>query len=99
MGFSVLLAEYQRLAILGLLLEDTEAYTLNESMLHDCMGMLGIKCSLDTIRTQLSWLQEQGLITLDETLGFYVATLTSRGYDVASGNSSVPGVKRQRPKG
>ncbi|MDD2367350.1 MAG: ArsR family transcriptional regulator [Desulfuromonadaceae bacterium] len=99
MGFNELLAENQRLAMLKLLQEDTGAYTLNESMLHDCMGLLGIKCSRDVIRTQLAWLQEQGLITLDETLGFYVATLTSRGFDVAVGNSSAPGVKRPRPRG
>jgi len=97
--FSDLYAQDQRLAILRILEQDTTAYTVNESMLQDCMGRLGHKCSRDCVRTLLAWLKEQGLVTIEESLGFYVATLTSRGLDVAQGIATAPGVKRPRPKG
>lgn len=97
MSFSDLYTQDQRLALLRILEQDP-VYTLNESMLQDCMGRLGHKCSRDCVRTQLAWLKEQGLVTIDETLGFYVATLTARGLDVAQGTATVPGVKRPRPK-
>ena len=98
MNFSDLYAQDQRLALLRILEQDTAAYTLNESMLQDCMGQVGHKCSRDCVRTHLAWLKEQGLVTIDDNLGFYVATLTSRGVDVAQGTATAPGVKRPRPR-
>ncbi|MBE2888960.1 ArsR family transcriptional regulator [Geobacter anodireducens] len=97
MSFADLYEEDQRLVILRLLEQDTD-YTLNESMLQDCMARLGHKCSRDCVRTRLAWLKEQGLVTIAEPIGFFVATLTSRGLDVAQGVATCPGVKRPRPK-
>ena len=60
--------------------------------------MFGHRLSRDKVRTQLSWLQEQGLVTLVDRAGCQIATLTTRGLDVATGNTTVPGVKRPRPR-
>ena len=97
MNFGDLQNEDQRLAILELLAQDRGGYTLNESMLQSGMGYVGHKCSRDCIRTHLFWLGEQCLVTLDERPGFYVATLTARGLDCATGAAVVPGVKRPAP--
>ncbi|MRR33167.1 hypothetical protein EG829_00505 [bacterium] len=87
-----------RLSILrGLSLEE-HGYTLNESILHDIVRRYGLKCSRDCIRTQLAWLREQGLVTLEQVSdSCIIATLTGRGLDVANGEATVPGVKRPSP--
>ncbi|HIE1992208.1 TPA: ArsR family transcriptional regulator, partial [Klebsiella oxytoca] len=53
----------------------------------------------DTVRTHLAWLSEQGLVSLTDVSGCYVAEITGRGDDVASGLATVPGVKKPRARG
>ncbi len=93
--FGDLQAAHQRLTILRLL-EKVENYTLNDSMIQDLMPRFGHDCSRDCVRTNLAWLREQGLVTLN-VIGdgaVYVAKATARGCDVAKGRATVPGVKR-----
>lgn len=80
------------------LLEEQSDYTLNESLLVDLSGVYGFNPSRDRMRTELSWLAEQGLVrcTGDNCA---VATLTDRGLDVAQGRVQVPGVRRPGPAG
>jgi Fe2+ or Zn2+ uptake regulation protein len=90
------LAEDRRLAVLRFL-DAAPAYAANESLLHEAMERVGHVVGRDTIRTDLSWLAEQGLLklrTIADTLS--VATITGRGQDVARGRAVVPGVKRPR---
>lgn len=87
-----------RLVILKALQQDL-GYSHNESILHAIVEKFGHHCSRDLIRTQLSWLAEQCLVTLEDVAGIYVATITQRGADVATGSASVPGVKRPGPRG
>lgn len=68
----------------------------NESILQDCLEMYGYRISRDAVRTHLNWLQEQGLITIEDLSGIFVASLTQRGDDVREGRCSVPGVKKAR---
>jgi DNA-binding transcriptional ArsR family regulator len=98
MAFADIMNEDERLVILRVLAEDTGGYSANESIIHSILGEFAHKVSRDKVRTQLSWLSEQGLVTLRDVAGCMVATLTSRGIDVASGLAIVPGVKRPRPK-
>ena len=98
MSFSDLVTEDIRLVILRTLAE-TNGYSCNESIIHSILAKFGHKCSRDQVKTQLAWLREQGLVTLDEVVDIYVATITDRGIDVASGCATVPGVKRPRPRG
>ena len=98
MSFADLMNQAERLVILRALAEDTGGYSANESIIHSILVEFAHRISRDKVKTQLSWLQEQGLVTLKETAGCLIATLTSRGLDVATGLITVPGVKRPRPK-
>lgn len=69
-------------------------YTSNDSIIKDSCDAFGNTMSSDQVRTQLGWLEEQGLITLERKTTYMIATLTSRGQDVAKGRSFVDGVKR-----
>lgn len=88
----------QRLVILRSLSE-AGGYDANESILDDCLAMYGHKISRDLVRNHLSWLEEQGLVTLERLeSGFMIAKITQRGLDVANGEAVVNGVKRPRPR-
>lgn len=91
-----LMKMHQRLVVLRLLSEDA-GYDLNESILHDGINAMGLDISRDGLRTQLAWLEEQGLITLSRVGSIQVAQLTERGLDVATGRVTVPGIKRPSP--
>ncbi|WP_099113744.1 hypothetical protein [Xenorhabdus miraniensis] len=71
----------------------------NESVLQTCLDAYGHRISRDVVRSHLFWLDEQGLVSVSDISGCLVATLTGRGADVADGRSTVPGVKRPRPRG
>ncbi len=79
-------------------MEEAPGYKLNESILHTVVGRFGHNVSRDVIKTELAWLREQGLITTEDVIGYYVATLTQRGADVAAGRATVPGVERPSPR-
>ena len=97
MPFAQLLNEDERLVLLRALEQDL-GYSHNESILHSILERFGHKCSRDKVKTHLVWLQEQGLVTLETVGDIYVATITQRGADVATGRAMVPGVKRPAPK-
>jgi DNA-binding GntR family transcriptional regulator len=85
-----------RLVILRSIADD--GYSLNESLLQSVLGMYGHTATRDQVRTQMRWLEEQGLVAIEDVSGILVARLTGRGADVASGAACVDGVKRPRPK-
>lgn len=82
-----------RLTILRLL-EATPARRLNASLLRDAADAYGITATRDQIATEISWLQEQGLVTTENLGGLIVATLRDRGIEVACGRAVTPGVRR-----
>ncbi len=71
----------------------------NESVLQTCLDAYGHRIGRDVVRSHMSWLEEQRLVSIKDVAGCLVATLTGRGADVAEGRSTVPGVKRPRPRG
>ena len=88
---------HARLAILRALTEAVQ-HTVNDSVLSSLMDQLGLPVTRDQLRTQLSWLEEQGLIRLTRpTEGLVVATLRERGADVAIGRAQIDGVQRPSP--
>lgn len=93
MKFYEFLREDQRLVILRLLAE-LPAYSANSSVLYSALSQYGHYPSRDAVKNELYWLQEQGLISIDDIGTVIVATLTPRGLDVATGRAIVPGVKR-----
>jgi Fe2+ or Zn2+ uptake regulation protein len=96
MNFADLIAADIRLVILRALSEDPD-YSHNEAVIREILAAVGHRVSWDTVRTQLSWLAEQGLVHIENVGGLLVAKLTARGTDVASGAATCPGVKRPRP--
>lgn len=77
------------------LLSAWPAYTGNETKLRAALAeRFGHALWRDELRTELTWLDEQGLLTLQTPGGIYLVTLNSRGQDVAKGISTVPGVAR-----
>ncbi|MEX2630017.1 MAG: ArsR family transcriptional regulator [Tistlia sp.] len=99
MSLSDIKAEDRRREILRLLAADKHE-TASEDMIDralDAMGM-AFRASRAQVRTDLTWLSEQGLLKLEDLGGLILATLTQYGHDVASGDAVVPGVSR-RPRG
>jgi hypothetical protein len=97
MSYQETLQKHLRITLLRLLLDDPR-YTMNDSMLKDLTEDYGHTPSRDKTRTELAWLKEQGLITIDGDSGVLIVTLTERGADVAQGRATVPGVKRPSPR-
>jgi hypothetical protein len=88
---------HARLAVLRALLA-APSFCANDSFLDGEMLRVGLPVTRDQLRSQLGWLEEQGLIQLtrpNDTL--IVATLRERGADVARGRASVDGIQRPSP--
>lgn len=90
------LDEDRRLTILTLLAE-AAGYQANQYLLQSALDGFGHVVSQDRLRSDLSWLAEQGLLTVSATAGVQIAQLSARGLDVAQGRAVHPGVKRPRP--
>lgn len=96
MAMHVVLSEDQRLCLLRSL--NDCGGNANDSVLQDCLDLYGHNVSRDMIKTHLTWLEEQGVVTIEDLAGCYVATLTQRGYEHVEGRTVIPGVKRARKK-
>ncbi|HLD67843.1 MAG TPA: ArsR family transcriptional regulator [Pseudomonas sp.] len=85
----------RRLVILRILAE-MPTYRANSSVLHSVLQEWAHEPSRDQVKTELRWLEEQQLITLDDVGdgAVLLAKLTERGGDVAAGRARVDGVKR-----
>ncbi len=85
----------RRLCVLQIL-ADCADYTAHAHLVRDRLDALGHRPSMDQLRGDLAWLDEQALIVLADG-SIPVATLTLRGEDVARGRALLPGVARPRP--
>ncbi|WP_421323643.1 ArsR family transcriptional regulator [Aeromonas sp. 604176] len=95
MSIQAILDAQQRLVILRSLLDIGGA--ANESILNDCLDQLGTgRVTRDRVKTLLAWLEEQGLVRIEQLATVQVAHLTGRGQDAAEGRAAVPGVKKPR---
>lgn len=92
-NFASFLAEDRRLVILRVLSE-LPAYRTNSFLLSTLLGKFGHEPSADQVKGDLAWLEEQQLLTVEVVESVHIATLTTRGADVAAGRAVVPGVKR-----
>lgn len=96
MSFAEHFAQDRRLTVLKIL-EGAQGYRANEYLLQTALAGFGHSVSRDRVRTDLEWLREQGLVTLEQIGSMSVGVLTERGADVATGRAAVPGVKRPAP--
>ena len=85
-----------RLTVLELL-RQTDGFSLNERLLSSALSAFGHNPSADVLLGEITWLEEQGLVTTEKAGPFTLATITRRGADVAEGRAAVPGVKRPEP--
>lgn len=97
MSYEETLQQHLRLTILRLLADD-QSYTMNDSIITDLTPEYGFTPSRDRVRTELSWLKQQGLVRYDDDAGIIIAELTERGLDAARGRVTVPGIKRPSPR-
>lgn len=97
MSYNQLMAKSVRLAILQILEQDA-GYSHNDDLLQSALeGTRGHSLSADRVRSELRWLEEQGLLTIDVVPPFLVARVNQRGVDVALGRSRIDGIARPRP--
>lgn len=85
--------EHQRRSILAAL-SAMVGFGANHSMVRDTCASFGVEMSNDAIKTQLYWLEEQGLISIKPQGNYLIAELKARGQDVVDGLVFVPGIKR-----
>ena len=85
--------EHQRRSILNAL-SAMVGFGANHSMVRDTCASFGVEMSNDTIKTQLYWLDEQGLVSVKVQGNYLLAELKARGQDVVDGLVFIPGIKR-----
>lgn len=97
MRYNQAVTEDRRLAVLRIL-EQSPGYSANPYLLQRLLDGMGHAASYDTIKTDLHWLEEHGLLQIETLGGMPIPTLTMRGVDVAQGRAIVPGVARPMPE-
>lgn len=96
MSVAKVFQEARRLMVLRFLEQSTK-YTTNELLLGSLLNGSGHTASSDMVRSDIAWLEEQGLVTKKDMVGLWVVTISQRGNDVALGLTIVPGVRRLEP--
>lgn len=91
--FAQYLREDMRLVILRVL-ATMPSYTANSSVLSGGLNTVGHNPSRDQVKTEIRWLEEQGLVTVEQAFDLLIARITERGADVAAARTVVPGVKK-----
>lgn len=95
-SFARLLSEDRRLVLLRIL-DCAPGCEANHYILRDALDSMGHNVGREVVLTELAWLEEQGLATVENLGSLTVAHLTGRGHDVAQGRAMVPGVKKPVP--
>ena len=89
--FSEIESEHRRITILRAI--ETAQGQINESMLLQVVNEFGVATSHDKLRSELSWLKENGYVEIEIVADVWIAKITLRGLDVAQGLTTVPGIK------
>ena len=84
--------QYDRRLRVLLALDEMPTGLANEAVLRRVLLAVGHAVSIDLLRTELAWLDEQGLAVLEQSDVLYVARILPRGRDVGRGLVKQPGV-------
>lgn len=84
-----------RLVLLRILLEMPQ-YQANSSILFTMVNQLGHSALREEVKTELRWLEEQKLISVEDVSSVMLCRITPLGQDVAEGWAVVDGVARPR---
>lgn len=95
MNYADYVLQDQRLVMLRLL-DEMPSYTSNSSVINRGLFSIGHTMSCDKVKTELRWLEEQGLVEITTAETVLVTKLTERGQDVAHGRAVVDGVHKPR---
>lgn len=96
MNYEQSMTEDRRLVLLRGLAAAAQ-YRANAFLLRRYCDAVGHVVSAERIETDLAWLAEQGLATLEKAAGLTIAELSLRGLDVAQGRATAPGVQKPQP--
>lgn len=97
MSYQDFQTEGRRLGILRILAR-RNLFTANEySMNDELAGNYGHHVSKDLLHNDCAWLEEQGLVMVQQPRAGWIITLTGRGSDVAEGRAKTPGVATPQP--
>jgi hypothetical protein len=94
------IARSRRREILRLLTQAPPQFQGSSRVLHSALvSDFAFPPSLDQVKSDLVWLAEQGLVTVEVLADnrTIMGTLTARGADVAAGRAIVPGVEAPEP--
>lgn len=96
-GLDDIRRKHRALAILRMLL-NSSSYTSNDQVLGDWLQEIGLSCSNDDLRDQISALVNLGLLASRFSERIVVIELTNRGEEVAEGKTFVEEVMRPSPE-
>lgn len=94
--YAELVRQHARIAILRFA-EGAPKYTTNSSMLVQMLPRVGVNYTRDQVTTELVWLAEQGMVTLEDHVGLTIVTATVRGVEIATGVARHPDIQRPKP--
>src|SRR4051812_12149553 len=97
MGSFAELRRRQRRLVMLQLLDACEGREASDDLIFKALPASGLASSVDAVRADLAWLDEQGLVNVRESEGVTFGKITARGSDVASDRAHVPGVERPGP--
>lgn len=91
-------APNQRKIILEVIKGDND-YSLNNGILQKVLIQFGHGVSLEKTNQEIAWLEERGLVTVEDLDGHLkLVKLTRSGLDVAEGHAQIEGVDRPDPE-
>jgi Fe2+ or Zn2+ uptake regulation protein len=89
---------HRRLTILRTL-ADAPGYASNESIIQQVLDTYRVSSTRDQVRTELTWLAEQGLLAVEDVGGvFMVATITQGGLEISGGKRVHPDIEKPAPR-
>lgn len=93
MSFADFVREDQRLIILRIL-SKLPGYSSSHSIIFEGVTRYGHHPTRLEIKEDLRWLEDRGLVSIENNEAIVIARLTERGGEVLAGRMTVEGVKR-----